>query len=149
MEEIVRLEWQESYSVGIEEVDEQHKHLFELTHSLFDLLVNHPDNYAAGIRPILQELAEYTDYHFKCEENDYFGKYGYPSSDLHIMQHNNFINLVAKKIEGLPTTSLKEGVSLYSYLTKWLLTHIALADKAWAAFVLPKLAKEKLMGNAK
>lgn len=149
MEEIVRLEWKESYSIGVKEVDEQHKHLFELTQSLFDLLMKHPDDYVTGIRPILKELAEYTNYHFKCEENDYFCKYDYPSSDLHIMQHNNFINLVTKRIEDLPTTSLKDGVSLYAYLTKWLLSHIALADRAWAAFVLPKLAKEKLIKDTK
>lgn len=141
MNEIEKVVWQDEYSVGIAEIDEQHKKLVAIMNELYNLLTVNSKNYDAKVVAVVKELAEYTDYHFTCEEKEYFGKYDYPSTDIHVMQHNNFIGQVTDKMRHIDKMTIEDGKSFYSYLKSWLLSHIARADKAWAAYVIPKLPK--------
>lgn len=141
MGEIEKVEWEDEYSVGIDEIDNQHKKLVGIMNELCDLLTINSKNYAAEASVVVKELADYTDYHFKCEEKEYFGKYDYPSADIHVMQHNNFISQVADKVKHIDKMTIEDGKMFYSYLKTWLLNHIARADKAWATYVIAKLPK--------
>ena len=66
-------------------------------------------------------------------------KYGYPQSDFHKMQHDQFIREVNSQIKKLANPSQDDGLQLYSYLLKWIVNHIAKSDKVWADFVTSKL----------
>lgn len=59
--------WSEDLSVGIQEIDEQHKELVPLLNRLRDAVVAH-HGYAA-CSEILDQLAQYTRVHFIVEES--------------------------------------------------------------------------------
>lgn len=136
-----KIEWKPEYDLGIEEIDEQHQYLVALIGKLYDLIAYDSANYNAKVKPILEELVDYTEYHFKREESEYFRKYNYSNSNIHVMQHDNFIHEVQHKIKGVEKSTVEDGKGLYNYLMSWLLSHIAKADRAWASFVVPQLSK--------
>ena len=59
----------EEYYTGIPQIDAEHKRLFEIAESAYELRRNEfiPDKYD-NIRDLLEELREYTKEHFKHEE---------------------------------------------------------------------------------
>lgn len=136
-----KITWKPEYNLNIKEIDGQHQHLVELIDKLYDLIAHDSANYNAKVQPILKELLDYTDYHFKCEETEYFRKYNYTNTTIHVMQHENFISEVQHKVKGVENSTVEDGKGLYTFLTGWLLNHIARADKAWATFIVPQLPK--------
>ena len=58
--------WNSEYSVGIDQIDKQHQKLVLLINTLFDAMKEGKGKERQG--HILNELVQYTDYHFKCEE---------------------------------------------------------------------------------
>ena len=62
-------EWKDEYRTGIEVIDKQHKHLMEIGARIFDL-ANADDGYDRydDIMEVLNELRDYTIYHFGYEE---------------------------------------------------------------------------------
>ena len=58
--------WSENFSVNIEVIDNQHKELFDILDSCYELLLkNHDDDKYDKIIAILEQLKDYTIYHFK------------------------------------------------------------------------------------
>ena len=55
--------------LGVEKIDKEHEHLFELINSIVDMVNNHylPDRYSE-IKELLQELDDYAELHFEGEE---------------------------------------------------------------------------------
>ena len=62
--------WKERYKLGIEEIDRQHKNLFDIGARVYDLAVlkDSYDHYDE-IMSVLNELLDYTKYHFTYEED--------------------------------------------------------------------------------
>jgi len=56
-------EWDEKYSVNVDEIDEQHKKLVDLIKQLHDSLEDGSASETVG--EVLNEMAEYTEYHFE------------------------------------------------------------------------------------
>jgi len=66
----VAFEWKDRYSLNIGEIDKQHKRLFEIGARVYDLAVlNDSYDHYDEIMKTLDELLEYTEYHFRYEEN--------------------------------------------------------------------------------
>ena len=61
------IEWSDEFSVGIQEIDEQHKVLVGLLNQLHQAIREHHGR--ATSREILGRLAEYTRTHFLLEES--------------------------------------------------------------------------------
>lgn len=138
MPDFKKVDWDESYRLNVPEIDAQHIKLVKMINDLYDIIIEYPEAYTSKSPKILKELLDYTDYHFKFEENNYFRKYGYEVSDLHVSQHNSFVRNIEDRIN-TAASNISEGKELYRYLVTWLLHHIAKSDKAWALFVLPKM----------
>ena len=59
-------EWYNKYSVNNEEIDNQHKALFNIFNRLYDYcMANEPNT---TLELIISELVAYTKYHFSAEE---------------------------------------------------------------------------------
>ena len=80
--------------IGIESLDEQHRHLFELINSVLDMIKNHyvPDRYSQ-IKEILEELDNYAEQHFENEEA-YMKQIRDPELIIQRSQHMVFRNKV-------------------------------------------------------
>ena len=61
------IEWNEKYSVHIEEIDSQHKKIFSIINRLHSALKARKGKKVIG--NLLDELVDYTYYHFATEEN--------------------------------------------------------------------------------
>ena len=124
--------WDDFYSVGCEEIDNQHKKLANLINDLYDAYQN---NRASEIfENILSELKEYTIYHFSTEEK-YFEKYNYPFTEEHKIEHQNFVK---KVLEFSNRYSHKDKLVIYDvmlFLKDWLLNHILGSDKKYSEYI--------------
>lgn len=124
------LEWKESYSVGIELIDNQHKHLFNLGNSALELIKSDSCiDKSQEIIQLIDDLIQYTKFHFSSEES-YMLKINFPLYNSHKEEHNTFI----KKINSIDVTNLsvnqhKQITDLVSFLLNWILTHILENDK--------------------
>lgn len=134
-----KIEWSNSYLLGVPKIDAQHKELLAIINKLYDVIQQDEEVYHKEISAVIKNLTDYTIYHFG-EEEKLLTQYGYPTADFHKMQHTTFIGELSKQIEKLTNGKPEGGFKFYSYLLTWLINHIAKADKAWSLYVLPKIA---------
>ena len=80
--------WSEFLSVGVAEIDEQHKQLVQLINSLYHHIQVGNDKHIIG--SFFDRLVEYTDFHFSTEER-LMEHHVFPNSSDHIHEHKQFI----------------------------------------------------------
>lgn len=124
------LKWKDEYSIGIEKIDNQHKHLFEIGNRAYALLNDEfkVDKYD-HIVEIVEELKEYTLYHFKSEE-EYMKSISYKGYLNQKAQHDYFVGKINEvdlhKIDENQDAYLKDLLAL---IFEWILKHILEEDK--------------------
>ena len=92
--------WNDSYSIGIQTIDEQHKQLIKIAGKLQDMLqAGDSVDYYDYIIEAINELKDYTKYHFGYEEEK-LKEFNYPDYEDHRMQHLYFVD----KIELFPNS---------------------------------------------
>lgn len=136
-----KIQWDDSYLLGIPKIDEQHKELVSIINELYDATQHEMEVYCRKLPSILKKLTDYTIYHFG-EEERLMAKYESITLDLHKMQHKTFISELTKQMGLLVRSKPEEGLQFYSYLLTWLMSHIAKSDRTWALSVLPKMNAE-------
>ncbi len=123
------IKWNEIYSVGISEIDDQHKKLIDIINKLFK---GFSEGKADEIIPdIINELINYTEYHFKTEE-DLFNKYNLPEKEKHIQSHKQFVEKIKTWKDNINEKELP--YELMDYLKNWLVNHIMKEDKQYSSF---------------
>jgi len=132
-------DWKDEYSTGIEVIDKQHRHLFEIGRKIIDLAdLNDGFDHYDEIVGILQELKDYTVYHFGFEE-ELMTKYGYEHYENHKFQHYFAI----KKIEKFGQEDLDENqqetiMKLVAFISDWVSNHILNEDMKYKSFFKSK-----------
>jgi len=136
-EELVKdLVWDNMLSIGVDEVDDDHRKLV----SLFNIL-NHSvtgEDAPEYLTAILEELINCTLWHFSHEERLML-KYGYEEYAKHKAEHRKLIKS-AKELQQkiLRAGNLVEDEDI-EFLEHWLSEHILTADKRMGSY----LAMEK------
>ena len=132
------IEWQASYSVGIDSIDQQHKKLVNLINQLQTAV-----DYSTGEefeREALDALVDYTKSHFGHEEA-LMQKYGYPGYEPHTGEHKKMIrevdNLLAEYDKD-PEQAIRHALN---FLREWLINHINGTDKQYSGFLRDKGVK--------
>ncbi|HHX94493.1 MAG TPA: hemerythrin family protein [Clostridia bacterium] len=122
--------WKEEYRIGIEKIDQQHRKLFEIAGRAYDILKDpfSLDKYDQIVE-IIEELKDYTIYHFNSEE-EYMQSIGYKRFFSHKVQHEEFID----KIRSVDLTKIdydqdKYLVDLLDFVLGWIDGHILGTDK--------------------
>ncbi len=128
-----RIEWDDTYLLGVAVIDEQHKRLVQLINSFDDIVTAGEAVYKNKRDTVIKEIIDYTLYHFS-EEETLFDSFNYQTADFHKSQHKAFINEVSRYSDKLQDSTVIEGAKFYSYLLTWLFSHIGKSDKAWATF---------------
>jgi hemerythrin len=123
-------EMKEEYFTGIDFIDQEHAKLFAIANQAHELLINEfiPDKYDY-IVDVIEELKEYTKYHFNHEE-EYMVSKGYKRLLSQKVSHSDFI----EKLDGFDTDNLDENqkdalLDLLDFLNTWLVEHILKKDK--------------------
>jgi hemerythrin len=122
------MDWKAEYSIGIPEIDEQHKQLFACIDRLDTAATDEDRNLA--VYYVMEELKDYVRIHFAVEEI-VMRLFDYPGLEAHAAEHREF----AAQLEAFEKSELKAHVHAEAsqYLRKWLLHHIQGTDKRYAA----------------
>lgn len=127
------LNWKDEYSVHVQELDEHHKILIDIINRIYDNCMQ-PD-VVDCIGPKIKELIDYSEYHFKAEE-DYMRSIEYFESDEHVEQHAMFIFKIRELQQAYSDNELELTQSLIVFLGKWLLHHVFEEDMKYARHAL-------------
>lgn len=132
MDPIDVIEWNESYSVGVEELDEQHKQLFRMLNDMFRAPEIEGGSHTAA--NMLSDMREYASLHFAIEEK-YMSECEYPKLAEHARIHQRFCRKAEEFSSELAAG--REGVpmDILRFLFDWLAAHIMGDDKEYAPFV--------------
>ena len=120
--------WSPLFETGLAEVDAQHRRLVELVNQLGrDADSATPEH----IDRALNELAEYTVYHFSCEEAIMAQDHVAPAhAERHKETHRRFIRQVGDWLERRRTEETIGLGQMLEYLANWLVFHILGDDQS-------------------
>lgn len=117
--------------LGVDQIDEEHQHLFDLMNQGMDILQNsYLSDWYEDIKELMHELENYAEQHFAHEEA-YMEKIRDPELILQRSQHMAFrdaiLNFSLKDIDDVEDQK-KVLEELLKYLAKWLYHHIIGSD---------------------
>ena len=123
----------DTLTVGIEEIDDDHNKLVNLLN-----ILNHSITEGAAtdyVEAVLDELINCTVWHFSHEERLML-KYGYDGYEEHRTEHQDLINSARElKKKFIQMRQLDEKEDL-AFLERWLTEHILVADTRLASYLI-------------
>lgn len=119
------------YSVGVREIDTQHKVLIDMLNELYDAMQTGKSNDILG--GIILKLVNYTKTHFATEER-YFERFAYPETIAHKKEHEKFTQKVLAFKNDFDSGRKSMTVGITSFLKDWLASHIQGIDKKYGPF---------------
>lgn len=125
------INWKNEFSVGVKEMDEQHKKLLGMINRLIE--EQHTLTDPKTIADLLTKMTDYAQVHFRAEEF-LMAEYGYEQKSVQEKQHQGFID---KTISFYSATDLGPNVlsvALLDYLGTWLVEHILQEDMKYTSF---------------
>ncbi|MBP8082174.1 MAG: hemerythrin family protein [Spirochaetes bacterium] len=129
------IEWDDSYSVGVEIFDNEHKKLIDIINRLhLALLMKETD---AVIGKALKDLIEYTITHFAHEEEN-MANQTYPEFFKHKKEHDELIKKVQDYKTQIESGKTTISLSLMNFLKDWLMNHILGTDMKYRSFFAGK-----------
>jgi len=126
------LEWNEGMSVGIPEIDEDHKRFISLIDELNRSITERMK--ASEIKSRLQHVIEDADRHFEQEEI-FFRERQYPNAEGHVRSHNN-VRSTLKSIQDsfMPYGLEAEWLDAALVIKQILISHIINEDMQYAEY---------------
>ncbi len=132
MENVV---WDESYSVHVRALDEQHQQLITMINALIGLSEVSVDSEA--ISDALTEMTKYAQYHFSKEEQ-YMLEYGFPGYQSHKREHREFKRKAADICVDAMKNKATVPMEICKYLKRWCVNHIFKSDQVYGRFFKDK-----------
>jgi hemerythrin len=134
---MVKIEWSDGLSVGVELVDNQHKELLSKMNDISHAIEH--NHSAEAISKTLDFMMEYTDFHFGTEEK-HMEVIRYPRIEYHKKMHEEFVDTLKRMtddfLEDGATQELAESVNVF--LFNWLVKHIKGVDGAFGNYLKEK-----------
>lgn len=134
LEEEQNNNWSSRYELGIAEIDQQHRTIFEKTNYLLELSAGEvKDN---EVKEFLDFIANYVDQHFRDEEAIQKA-YDYPDYERHQELHQSFEAKIAEFKRAYDNNSNKTSylIKLNKVISNWLINHIRREDQRVAKHV--------------
>ena len=129
------IEWEDSYSVGVEIFDNEHKKLIDIINRLhLALLMKETD---AVMGKTLKDLIDYTITHFAHEEEN-MANQTYSDFFKHKKEHDELIKKVQDYKSQIESGKTTISLSLMNFLKDWLMSHILGTDMKYRAFFAGK-----------
>jgi hemerythrin len=125
-----RFEWQEFYAVGVEEIDSQHKELFE---KINELSAQGIRGVRGASRDLTRSVLEFVRLHFAREEA-LLETGGYPRMEEQRVEHGRLLGEL-KALVGTGDTGFRGGKSSASFFKSWLIKHTLVENRAFREFL--------------
>lgn len=133
---MVLMQWSDKMSVGVPELDADHKQLIRIINQL--TADADSDERQTAVRQSLFGLLRYAEYHFAREEG-VLAACRYPDLEEHKAEHRDFIVQISelnRRFDSDPEDSAAlVNETLLNFLQDWLNHHVLIADKAYRTHV--------------
>ena len=127
--------WKDTYNIGVQEIDAQHRRLFSLADELHTAM-----NSGKGkdvMATVFQNLINYTKTHFAAEER-LMQRCNYPNYAAHKAQHDEMTRKVLQLQRDYQGGNALITIDVMQFLSAWLRQHIGDSDRKYAPFVMGK-----------
>ena len=127
----MKIEWDESISVGIPQLDEDHKRLI----GILNFIENHKEDDVKSepISLVVEQIREYASSHFRREEH-YMRSIEYPGYDDHKQMHKKFMEKTAALCLDVMNRKKDTPKDIHQFLSLWVAEHILREDQRYKAF---------------
>jgi hemerythrin len=125
------INWDDSFSVNVDEIDKQHHKLVDMINDLNDAMKQGQDKDILG--KTISDLIDYTGTHFGTEEK-YFDEFGYSETESHKKEHSDFVGKVSEFKSKFDAGTSELSAEIMDFLANWLQGHIKGIDKKYVPF---------------
>jgi hemerythrin len=126
------MNWNNSYSVGVQAIDGQHNVLFDIINELHGAMMKGQAQGLTG--PLLRKLLDYTNTHFKGEEA-MMASAKYPGLAAHKVKHVELIKQVEDYCARHEKGEITLNLHLLNFLRDWLTNHIQKVDMEYSPWM--------------
>jgi hemerythrin len=137
------VEWNISFLLGIQEIDQHHKHLVELLNKTYDEYKEGAP--AENLRSVIDELLDYSTYHFECEER-WMTETLYPNFIDHKAEHVIFTKRISELQKNFQFNT-NISLEVLSFLSNWITHHILKTDAKYGHFVADQNIRKRINRN--
>jgi len=123
------LDWQESFSVNVKELDDQHKLLVQMINVLHQALQESRGPEVQ--RVIISSMVDYARAHFEAEER-HMARLHYPGLQAHRREHDRFTDKALELKTRVESDGFVLTLEVSNFLRDWLQRHILSADAHYA-----------------
>jgi len=142
--------WSKDYSVGIDEIDRQHKNFIKLINEIADLIGK--ENRIQIIEIKVKELEDYAKWHFqtemlymkKCKQCS-----GNQIVENHVKEHNEILEKIADFRKDIGNFDADFVTELMVFIKKWFIHHTLGADKKLYDFLKKQNFEEIIIKDKK
>jgi len=131
--------WKDTYSCNIAEIDIQHKNLFKIGEKIFEIVsLNDGYDHYDEIMNTINELKEYTLYHFNYEEK-LMEKHNYANLEGQKLEHKKFIDqLIKLENEDIDNAQRSVSMNILLFVADWIEKHILKSDMGYKEYLNSK-----------
>jgi hemerythrin len=128
-----RPQFDAKFIVGIEQIDREHRRLFEIAGRVYDGLGASGEAAEAVTRAAVAELLDYAATHFASEEG-LMERAGYPGLEAQRDQHRHLLAQAHDMEMRAEFGDQSMPMELNHFIYRWLVDHIEAADKKFGKF---------------
>jgi hemerythrin-like metal-binding protein len=125
------IHWDESYSVGVSRLDEQHKRIIGIVNYLVRSKAVAVES--STIAEALTRLARYTNDHFKTEEN-LLREHGYPELEAHTREHEEYRQVITNFCQAIWEQDPTVTDRFSRFVSVWWWKHVLVEDMKYKEF---------------
>ena len=131
------LKWQKENSVGIFQIDKQHKEIIALINDLSRLSVIDDEQSYGTFKIMLLSAIEYFSNHFWDEEKHMLEK-KFPEYLLHKEQHKQMVQVMRGMVKKIGIDKNVTIKSIVEYLKEWYKSHLLGYDKEMGEYFIKR-----------
>ncbi len=128
------VDWSNSYTVGIDIIDNQNKHFIGITNDLYLKCLEGDATNKEYFSKTVKDIVSYIKEHFKTEE-ELLIKVKYPDINEHKKEHSDFVQMVIKEVKDYESGKMFVPNRLVRYMRDWVFEHIAISDKKYGEYM--------------
>jgi hemerythrin-like metal-binding protein len=122
------MDWSDSLSVGVQQIDNEHKKLVVLVNDLNDSMKNGKSK--ESLQKVFCELVDYTVTHFSNEEL-LMQKVNYSNFAGHKHEHDELTKKVRALKDDFAAGKMMISIEVRDFLKNWIVNHIQKTDKLY------------------
>lgn len=130
------MSWKPDYSVGVEELDNQHLTMIAIINRLYDELHDALKN-GSGVKELettVKEMIDYAEFHFSSEEGILLA-HAYPEFDAHKSTHDAYRVRVREFQLRHQKGKTSMSIEVLDFLQRWWTKHILNEDKKYSTYL--------------